>query len=130
MLSSTLSAEIAKQKVLNDLQEDLLATDRYYDYPKITFSVADTLSEFAIKKGNQPDEGEPARADISTFGKNVVVAYNKDGEGYDKGDEAESTAQFNCVVKASEGKQIVVEATPETAYKNCKVTKDPTTGLT
>lgn len=133
---TNLSDQIDRQRSINALQEDLLATQVYYDYPKITFTVADTLTGFVVKKGNQPDEGEPEREDMMTFGKNIVVAYNKDGEGYDKGDEVDSdgnsssTAQFNCVVKASEGKQIVAQATPNTAYNKCTVVKDANTGAT
>ncbi len=132
-----LSTQIEKYAVV----EDLLATQLYYDYPQITFTVADTLTRFVVKKGNRPDVGEPERADMDTFGKNVVVAYNKDGEGYDKGDElddegnSDSTAQFNCVVKASSGEMVVAIATPtdgnadDKYYNKCTVVKDADTGM-
>lgn len=111
--------------------EDLLATDLYVDYPHITFSVGDDITNVRITKGNFA-----GAAELPTFGKNVVVAYNKDGNGYDKGDQIDakgknaSTAQFNMLVDIPEGKELVIQAEPKAAYTEAKLTKEGTEGNT
>lgn len=110
--------------------EDLLATELYIDYPHITFSVGDDITNVRIVKGNSAEAAE-----LPTFGKNVVVAYNKDGNGYDKGDEVDakgnaSTAQFNMLVDVPEGKVAVIQANPATSFNKAEATKEGTEGNT
>lgn len=110
--------------------EDLLATELYIDYPHITFSVGDDITNVRIVKGSSA-----GAAELPTFGKNVVVAYNKDGNGYDKGDEVDakgnaSTAQFNMLVDVPEGKVAVIQANPATSFDKAEAPKEGAEGNT
>lgn len=110
-----------------ELLEDFVAPELYTTgYPKVTFTVAEGMTGFAVKKGNQPDEGEPARKDLPDFGRGYVVGYHKEGTGY--APIAGEASQFNAVVKPSTAEKAVM-ASAEGTFGNCKVTlMDETTG--
>lgn len=125
-----LEEEVEAEKAKSEFLEDFMSLDLYSDYPHITFSASTELTNVRITKGNEPDSKI-----MPLFGRNIVVAYNKDGNGYDKGDEVDakgsaSTAQFNMLVDVPEGKVAVIQAEPTTAYNKAEAVKEGEEGNT
>lgn len=102
-------------------KEDELAENLYADYPHITLVLGEHVNFVKILKGKPNQSRGFVPATLSDTNK-VTISYNKDGNGYDVGNDA----QFNVFVKVDEGYTIpndnsTLSADDSTKYNGLKV---------
>lgn len=93
--------------------EDSMMFDLYPDYPVISFAADAGIEIVSINKGNQETGATPFADGIKAGGR--VVAYDKDGTGFDdgkpKGTKGDLNGQFNAYVKPSQNMGVYLEPT-------------------
>ena len=87
--------------------EDEMMFDLYPNYPVISFAADAGIEIVSINKGNQETGATPFADGIKAGGR--VIAYKKDGTGFDDGSTGDG--QFNAYVKPSQNMGVYLEPT-------------------